>query len=189
MVRQLDRLLIIFFTAVLLFSCSKKDDEYIPPAASVVDKQFNFHIVTPGFWRSSQPNEYSLKRMKMHGLKTIINLRGSKEADVWEHGISDSLGINYFNFPIDARKKPDVKLVEKILTIINDTSNQPVLVHCLGGKDRTGLIAGAYEMQFLDADFTDVREETVMFGHDSEKYPYVLKTIENWKKLIDDNDK
>lgn len=181
---------IIFFSLIILVifnSCAEEESKYIPPETSVVDQQFNFHITAPGVWRSSQPNKTSLEKMKMHGLKTIINLRGDEETNNWEKEFSDSLGLQYFNEPLDARDEFNTEQVQRILDIVADTANQPVLIHCLGGKDRTGLITGIYKTHYLGENFDDVIKETIMFGHDAENYPEVLKTIHNWKNSKNEN--
>ena len=97
---------ILLFTgivALMLTNCAhhQKTDVYIPEKTSVVDKQFNFHVVAPGFWRSGQPNHESIVRMKDHGLKTLINFRGDETTNMWEKNLCDSLGIIYYNFHID----------------------------------------------------------------------------------------
>lgn len=45
----------------------------------------NFHEVVPGqFFRSNQPSVEQLVRYtEDHGIKTVINLRGSNEAEGW----------------------------------------------------------------------------------------------------------
>ena len=150
--------LLIGCAAILLTSCAHQPEPnpYIPEETSVVDKQFNFHIVAPGFWRSSQPNHESIVRMKKHGLKTLINFRGDEATNVWEMTLCDSLGITYYNFPIDGREKQDRQQWQEILDIVANPDNQPVLVHCLCGKDRTGFGAA------LILDVLGVSEEAIV---------------------------
>lgn len=178
-------IVIIFF----LISCKENDkpkdvvDNYIPPPLSVVDKQFNFHIVDNNLWRSSQPNSESIKRMKLHGLKSIINLRGDEQTDIWEKKLSDSLGIKYFSKPMDATKEQDLNYLKEILSLIEDENNQPVLVHCLGGKDRTGLIVGMYKLKYSNISMEDLKKEIIMYGHD-EKYESIFQALNIWESEI-----
>lgn len=178
-------IVIIFF----LISCKENDkpkdvvDNYIPPPLSVVDKQFNFHIVDNNLWRSSQPNSESIKRMKLHGLKSIINLRGDEQTDIWEKKLSDSLGIKYFSKPMDATKEQDLNYLKEILSLIEDENNQPVLIHCLGGKDRTGLIVGMYKLKYSDISMEDLKKEIIMYGHD-EKYESIFQALNIWESEI-----
>jgi len=156
-----------------------------PPATSVVHKQFNFHVVAPGVWRSSQPNEEALHRMKRHGLKTIINLRGEKPVHLWEKKLAAGLDLNYYNFPMDARAKQDKTRLREILQIMHEPSNHPVLIHCHGGKDRTGLMVSLYKLIFMDAIVADVRREMLLYGFDGRAFPEIINTITSW----DDTDK
>ncbi len=170
-----------------LFSCEKDQipsdavKDYVPPETSVVDAQFNFHLVTPGVWRSSQPDSNALAKMKYHGLKTIINLRGDKQNEIEEKKLADDLGLKFYSFPMDSRKEQDPEYLEEILEAVTDSANQPVLVHCLGGKDRTGLIIGLYKKQYLNIPVDEIEKEMVIYGHDAVNYPEVFKALENWK--------
>ncbi len=166
-------------------SCKDESNKptYIPPGTSIVDKQFNFHIVNKGVWRSSQPNKESLIRMKNFGLKTIVNLRGDSTTDVWESKIADSLMLHYFNIPLDAGKKQSDKKLNEILSIVLNHSNQPVLIHCLGGKDRTGMVVGIYELISKMKSLNEVHKEMLMYGYDEEKYPLIYQTVKNWENF------
>jgi undecaprenyl-diphosphatase len=179
--------LIVLLGSLFLLSCTQRVpedvvDNYIPPPQSVVDKQFNFHIVDENLWRSSQPNKESLIRMKEHGLKTIINLRGDEETDLWEKSLSDSLGISYFSKKMDSRFPQEMSYLQEILSIIEDTTNQPVLIHCLGGKDRTGLISAMYKFKYYNIPLEDLKKEMIMYGHDNENYPAIFEALDIFSK-------
>jgi protein tyrosine/serine phosphatase len=180
---------ILIFTILIFLACTRQvpedvDEKYIPPAASVVDKQFNFHIAASGIWRSSQPNKESIIRMRGHGLKSIINLRGDKETDNWESKLSDSLGINYFSRPIDSREKQDLDYLKGILALAEDSTNQPALIHCLGGKDRTGLIVGMYKLKYSTLPLSEIKKEMIMYGHDNEELPEIFNSLEAYASEI-----
>ncbi len=42
--------------------------------------------------------------------------------------------------------RPDDKDIEQVLATINDPENQPVLVHCKKGADRTGVVIAIYRI-------------------------------------------
>ncbi len=188
-------IIILLLLSFLLINCTKQvpeaDDvveDYVPPATSVVDKQFNFHIVDGGVWRSSQPNSESITRMKRHGLKTILNLRGDKKTDNWEGKLADSLGLNYFSRPIDSREKQDLNYLKEILSIVEDTTNQPVLIHCLGGKDRTGLITGMYKLKHTNIPLAQIKKEIIMYGHDSTNFHEIFNGLDTYNEEIRNNE-
>ena len=159
----------------------RQDIAEFPPRASVASKHFNFHVVSPGVWRSSQPSEEFLIMLKNYGLKTIVNLRRSKSINEQEGRFAKNSGIAYYYFPMEARKKQDRKVLEKILRVINDSSNQPVLIHCQAGKDRTGLISALYKLEFMNADFDDVHKEMLLYGYDEKAFPEIIRTVKSWK--------
>jgi len=170
---------IIWLWSAFITTCEKpkSDNIYIPAITSIVDKQFNFHVVAPGVWRSAQPNRESLIRMANHGLKTIINLRGEADTDRWERAIADSLGLLYFNIHLDARNPQNPDDIEQILAIMHNPGHQPVLLHCLGGKDRTGMLSAIYQIRYLGSNFEDAYREMLMFGYHKKDYPEVLQTV------------
>ncbi|NNG26464.1 MAG: hypothetical protein HKM87_02995 [Ignavibacteriaceae bacterium] len=174
----------------LLLACESKEEEantYIPPETSVSDKQFNFHIVDDGIWRSAQPSAESITVMKKHGLKTIINLRGSEDNHLWESRISDSLGVQYFHIPMDGREEPDTADLNEVLRIIENQKNQPVMYHCLGGKDRTGIVTAIYRLKNSDVDFEEVHKEMLMYGYNEEEFPQLSEFVKTWREKYKQN--
>lgn len=175
----------IIFIIYLVVSCECREEEantYIPPETSVSDKQFNFHIVDDGIWRSAQPSIESITVMQKHGLKTIINLRADTGNHLWESGISDSLGIQYFHLPMDGREVPDTADLNEILRIIENQQNHPVMYHCLGGKDRTGIVTAIYSLKNSDIKFEEVHKEMLMYGYNEEEFPHLAEFAKHWRK-------
>ena len=173
---------LLFILGAFIEGCGEEENTYIPPETSVSDKQFNFHIVDDGIWRSAQPSLESISVMNKNGLKTIINLRGSEENHLWESRISDSLGIQYFHYPMDGREIPDTADLNSILRIIENQQNQPVMYHCLGGKDRTGIVTAIYRLKNSDADFEEVHQEMLMYGYNEEEFPHLAEFAKYWRE-------
>jgi protein tyrosine phosphatase (PTP) superfamily phosphohydrolase (DUF442 family) len=150
-------------------------------SAGAVDvEQNNFHVVKPGIWRSAQPSEDSLKRMKMNGLKTIVNLRADDSNNVKEKKIAEKLGLQYYYFPMKAEQDQDLNLIDRILAVIERPAEQPLLVHCIGGRDRTGMIIAIYKIEHTDQKFEDIYKEMLMFGYNQKGLPAVMRTIRHW---------
>lgn len=161
---------------------------YIPAGTSVVDKQFNFHFVSPGIWRSAQPDEESLARMKKHGLKTVINLRRDDNNHLWEKELVARLGMQYYYFPMDADREQDPKKIDEVLAVMANAEKRPVLLHCAGGKDRTGLAVMAYKIANTDEQFSDIFRESLMLGYHADRYPEVLQSVKRWCKVRGDEE-
>jgi protein tyrosine/serine phosphatase len=179
------KIIAIIFLIYFVLGCEPREEvanTYIPPETSVSDKQFNFHIVDDDIWRSAQPSIESIAVMKRHGLKTIINLRGSEENQLWESRICDSLGIQYFHISMDGRDVPDTAHLNNILRIIENQQNQPVMYHCLGGKDRTGIVTAIYRLKNSDISFEEVHKEMLMYGYNEEEFPHLTEFAKTWRE-------
>lgn len=171
-------LLFVLFTNIVIAKA-----QYIPPATSVVDRQFNFHVVDKNVWRCSQPSPEAIIELKSnYGLKTILNLRGINEAEDSEAQLADSLGLNYISFPMDARYPQNQDSLQMVLKIVNDSTNYPILIHCLGGKDRTGLVVALYKLEKYHTPKPDLITEILMYGQDSTSYPLIIKELKEYKE-------
>jgi len=181
----MNKIIIIIFLIYFLVGCKSIEEDassYIPPETSVSDKQFNFHIVDEGIWRSAQPSAESIAVMQKHGLKTIINLRGSEENHLWESRVCDSLGIQYFHLPMDVREVPDTADINKTLSVIEDQHYRPFMFHCLGGKDRTGIVTAIYHLKNSNVGFEEVHQEMLMYGYNEEEFPHLAEFAKDWRE-------
>jgi tyrosine-protein phosphatase SIW14 len=106
----------------------------------------NFHEVNEHLYRSAQPLSGGMRLLAAKGIKTIINLRGEDEGTRSEEQDARAAGLRYFNVPMEGLSRPTDAQVEKVLALINDSQNWPVLVHCNHGKDRTGTIIACYRI-------------------------------------------
>ncbi|MBP5422728.1 MAG: tyrosine-protein phosphatase [Paludibacteraceae bacterium] len=101
----------------------------------------NLHKVTDHLYRSAQPTAEGMSNLAELGIKTVINLRDN-------HSDKDEIGelpLNARRIEIFAGNMKD-EYVEEFLSIVNDTSAVPVLVHCLHGADRTGTMCAMYRI-------------------------------------------
>ncbi len=101
----------------------------------------NFHRVDSKLYRSAQPTAGGMKNLQKYGIKTIINLR-SFHSDKDEIG---KLPLKQYHIKINTWHLKDEHAI-KFLKIISDPQNQPVLVHCQHGADRTGTMCAVYRI-------------------------------------------
>jgi protein tyrosine phosphatase (PTP) superfamily phosphohydrolase (DUF442 family) len=101
----------------------------------------NLFQVSPDLYRSAQPTEEGMKRLKGLGIKTVVNLR-SFHSDRDEIGQS---GLSYEHLYMKAWH-PEQKEAVKFLQIVTDPERTPVLVHCQHGADRTGTMCAVYRL-------------------------------------------
>jgi protein tyrosine/serine phosphatase len=119
----------------------------VPPKASPTDPAGNFSEVSPGIYRSGRPDQTGVEDALVKlGVKTIIDLENDDAAIAAERGWAQRAGINFISEPMNGLDTPNDKEVNDILAKIS--SDQPVLVHCMEGHDRTGLIIALYRVLY-----------------------------------------
>lgn len=105
----------------------------------------NFHPVIPNqVYRSAQPDiAYLTYDIKKYHIKSVINLRGENKDKSWydsEVIISKLLHVKHYDLSLSAYKLPTPTQLRKLVHILQ-TAPRPMLIHCAGGSDRTGLAA------------------------------------------------
>ncbi|HEY0726879.1 MAG TPA: dual specificity protein phosphatase family protein [Pyrinomonadaceae bacterium] len=105
-----------------------------------------FQQVSEKLYRSGQPRNGGLKRLRELGINTIINLRGASATTRAEEAEARALGFNYFNVALPNWGRPQEKRVARVMELIVAPENGRVLVHCKDGVDRTGTIVAVYRM-------------------------------------------
>ena len=101
------------------------------------------HTVIPDqVYRSAQLSPPLLAHyLKTKGIKSVINLRGSQPRTKWyrqEVALTEQMDVNHYDISLPSHTIPNKeKLQLLVYTLIH--APKPILVHCLGGADRTGL--------------------------------------------------
>jgi tyrosine-protein phosphatase SIW14 len=105
----------------------------------------NFGRVDAALYRGAQPEGRDYEDLKKLGVKTIVNLT-SDDADPSEKASAESAGLGYVQIPMTTHTVPTSAQLAQFLSIVNDPASQPVYVHCVGGRHRTGVMTAAYRM-------------------------------------------
>jgi protein tyrosine phosphatase (PTP) superfamily phosphohydrolase (DUF442 family) len=119
-----------------------------PPSGSVAIASVgidNFGRVGPGYYRGGQPKGRDYADLAALGVKTVINLT-SDDAATDEKVMTENAGLTYFQIPMTTHVVPTAAQLTEFLKIVNDPANQPVYVHCVGGRHRTGVMTAAYRI-------------------------------------------
>ena len=106
----------------------------------------NFAQVNATYYRGAQPQGSDYADLARLGVKTIINLIGDEELDSREQRSVEAQGMRYIYIPMSTRRAPTATQIEQFLSVVNDASSQPVYVHCVGGRHRTGVMTAVYRM-------------------------------------------
>ena len=105
----------------------------------------NFGRVSSAYYRGAQPMGRDYDDLAALGIKTVINLT-SDDAQADERELVERAGMTYLQIPMTTSKAPTAKELAQFLAVVNESSSQPVYVHCVGGKHRTGVMTAAYRM-------------------------------------------
>jgi protein tyrosine/serine phosphatase len=105
----------------------------------------NFARVNDHYYRGAQPKGDDYADLARLGVKTVINLT-SHDAMADEPALVERNGMRYVSIPMNTRRNPTSAELEQFLSIVNDAASQPVYVHCVGGKHRTGVMTAVYRM-------------------------------------------
>jgi len=105
----------------------------------------NFGRVDSVLYRGAQPEGSDYQDLKQLGVKSIINLT-SDDAEANEKATAESAGMNYLQIPMTTHTPPTSEQLSEFLRVVNDPASQPVYVHCVGGRHRTGVMTAVYRM-------------------------------------------
>lgn len=105
----------------------------------------NFGRINTNYYRGAQPQGLDYKDLAALGVKTVINLT-SHDSDASEKAMVERNGMKYLQIPMTTHVPPTQTELAAFLSVVNDPARQPVYVHCVGGKHRTGVMTAVYRM-------------------------------------------
>jgi protein tyrosine/serine phosphatase len=100
-------------------------------------------------------------------IQTVINLRGSGWGGyAMEIEECDRRKVKHVDIPMSASVLPNPKQLKDLLNTF-DHAQYPVLFHCMGGADRSGLVGTLYLhlYQHVPLDEAEQRQLTWRYGH------------------------
>jgi len=130
----------------------------------------NVHVVVPGeLFRSGQLSAGEMTHLiKTYGIKSVLNLRGENAGQPWyreEVKAVKLAGIDHVDFRLSAKNDLSQKEIKDLISIMR-SSAKPLLIHCQGGADRTGLAAALYVYVFTDRSEEEAEEQlSIAYGH------------------------
>lgn len=134
----------------------------------------NFHKVSDKFIRGGIIScKYDIDRLKKMGVSDIINLLEPKKHNQNLAKYAESININYHHIPLIDGGMPTEQQIEDYNKIIKNAKGA-VYVHCLQGKDRTGLMSFIYEVEHLNTPLDKAFRHMINFGLNVKKNFKVL---------------
>lgn len=145
----------------------------------------NFHVVEEGkFYRSQQLSAEVLEKyIKRFGIKTVISLRGDDDTEWWqkERFAAEHNGALFFSLGMSAIYLTSKSDLTKLLTIYQEAP-RPILVHCIGGADRTGEASALWVLDQQKKDKSEARQQlSIKYGHRKYKNSAKDFLIELWQ--------
>jgi protein tyrosine/serine phosphatase len=138
--------------------------------AGIVRYLGNVHVVVTGkLYRSAQLDRAQFENViGEYGIKSILNLRGDSPGESWyedEIAVSNTLGVKHFNYGIWASNPVTKQQIAEILNIVREAP-KPLLVHCDGGADRSGLVAALYLSEIENRSAEEaIGQLSFLYGH------------------------
>ena len=124
----------------------------------------NFAVIRPGVARGGQPTEEGIHFLSESGYRTVISFR----SDSPDRDEVLRSGMGYVEIPLRAgifgAIDPTEEQVRLFLSVVTDTTRLPVFIHCLRGKDRTGVMSAIYRVEACGWTADEAIEEMRAFG-------------------------
>jgi len=149
----------------------------------------NFGVVDQGLvYRSGQltPSAMRMVKDKYH-IKTVIDL-GSYEPD--QRGeqrnqqVADALGITRYVMDLEGDSTGNPNYYVQALRLMTDPANQPVLVHCGAGSERSGCAVVLYNAIKHGTPLDEGLKDAEKFKHNPRRNPKLAQTIKTWAEPI-----
>jgi protein tyrosine/serine phosphatase len=137
----------------------------------------NYHTVFPGeLYRSGQLSAQQLKQhIQQDGLRSILNLRGADPGKPWyetEQTLARQYRVKHVDFALSASKVLEPQQLSALVTLLRELP-KPMLIHCLGGADRTSLASAIYLYAVKGEPASQAAEQlSIQYGH----FPYLFRS-------------
>ncbi len=134
-----------------------------------------FDAVAPGvLYRCGQPSEWGMRHLiQHHGVKTIVSVRrndhplkallpGGADGELRESEWVEKLGGRFVHWPQgDEVYWPwmSPQFIDAFYELLDHPENLPVVVHCMGGRHRTGNFVALYRLEYERWPVSRVLEE------------------------------
>ena len=141
------------------------------------DLALNCHIVSSILYRSAQPSYSNFVAMEEFGILSVVNLR-SFHTD-WFKLCGTKL--IYKHIWMKAWHAEEEDIVE-FLKWVQNPANQPVLVHCQHGADRTGTMCAMYRVVIGGWTKEQAIDEMVNGGFG---FHGIFKNLVDWIENVD----
>ncbi|WP_208507473.1 dual specificity protein phosphatase family protein [Variovorax paradoxus] len=121
----------------------------------------NLHRLTPTLYRSAQPRAKDVAALQSLGIRTVVSLRSFND----DRKVFAGHGMRLVRVPINTWDIDDAKVQRALHAILDAERHGPVLIHCMHGADRTGVVSAVYRMALQGWDKEAARQEMLRGGY------------------------
>ncbi len=114
------------------------------PLPSAVSGSTTSGKINDNYYRGAQPKASDFADLSAMGIKTVLDLQKDGRSD--EPGLVQRAGMQFFRIGMTTTDRPTEAQIAQFFKIVNDPANQPVFVHCAGGRHRTGTMTALFRM-------------------------------------------
>ena len=138
-----------------------------------------FAEIRPGLARGGEPGERGLRYLHEQRYRTLISFL----TDTAESALVVQAGMRYVHIPMRSAfyfaDTPTEDQVRLFLSVVNDSTQYPVYIHCHAGKDRTGAMTAIYRMETCGWTRDEAVEEMKSFGF-SGRYRKLMRYVQGY---------
>ena len=104
---------------------------------------FDYSNITDNIIISGEYTQNDVFTIQKLGVKCVIDMRSES---IFDQSLFESIGINYFNIPVDNYFAPELDQIDNAIEYINSniSVDNNILIHCKAGVGRSSLIIIAY---------------------------------------------
>ena len=124
-----------------------------------------FQAVAPGvLYRVAQPTELGIEILaRLYNVKTLVSLQlmdfrlhrglfdpGAADGRI-ESEYARTAGLNPVQWPMGVEQSwpwPTPWQFEEFFRLVDDPRNHPIVIHCMGGRHRTGTLSALYRLEY-----------------------------------------
>lgn len=175
----------IFVSVLVLAGGFVVWDELVKP--HVIPKRFR--VVAPDrIFRSGKLTPATMSAVvREHEIKTIVDLGAwvdDPRGERLEARTSQVLGVERHVFDLLGDSTGDPNDYVEALRLMTDPANQPVLVHCGAGTERTGVVVYLYRTIVEGRPKDEALAEAERAGHSPRRNPRLAQTLDRWEDQI-----
>lgn len=138
-----------------------------------------FAEIRPGLARGGDPGEEGIQYLHGRGYRTVVSFL----TDTAESAAVVRAGMHYIHIPMHSgffyADPPTDAQVHQLLSVVRDSTQYPIFMHCKAGKDRTGAMSAIYRMEVCGWTPNEAIQEMEAFGF-SGRYQRLHRFVEGY---------